>query len=50
MIQSIDIKKRKHLKNVKEGVVFDPKLSTEKNFQPKKEKGLSKYMEKEPWH
>ena len=49
LIQRIDIKKRKHLKDVKEGVVFDPKLSPS-HTSKKKEKGLNKYVQKEAWH
>ena len=49
LIQRIDIKKRKYLKDVKEGVVFDPKLSPS-HTSKKKEKGLNKYVQKEAWH
>ena len=49
LIQRIDIKKRKHLKDVKEGVVFDPKLSPS-HTPKKKEKGLNRYVQKEAWH
>jgi hypothetical protein len=50
LIQRIDIKKRRHLKEVKEGTVFDPELSEDKHFKAPKKKGLDKYMETEPWH
>ena len=50
LIQRIDIKKRRHLKEVKQGTVYDPKLSEEKHFREPKKKGLDKYMEAEPWH
>ena len=49
LIQRIDIKKRKYLKDVKEGVVFDPKLSPS-HTPKKKEKGLNRYVQKEAWH
>tara|TARA_B100001142_G_C14151832_1_gene584853 strand:+ start:177 stop:857 length:681 start_codon:yes stop_codon:yes gene_type:complete len=50
LVQRIDIKKRRHLKEVKQGTVYDPKLSEEKHFREPKKKGLDKYMEAEPWH
>jgi hypothetical protein len=50
LVQRIDIKKRRHLKEVKEGTVYDPKLSEDKHFEAPKKKGLDKYMETEPWH
>ncbi len=50
LIQRIDIKKRRHLKEVEQGTIYDPKLSEEKHFKEPKKKGLDKYMEAEPWH
>ena len=50
LVQRIDIKKRRHLKEVKEGTVFDSELSEDKHFKAPKKKGLDKYMETEPWH
>jgi len=50
LVQRIDIKKRRHLKEVKEGTVFDSELSEDKHFKAPKKKGLDKYMEAEPWH
>ena len=50
LVQRIDIKKRRHLKAVKEGTVFDPELSEQKYFDPPKRKGLNKYIDAEPWH
>ena len=49
LIQRIDIKKRRHLKEVKEGTVFDAELSDDKHFKEPKKKGLDKYIEAEPW-